>query len=189
MLIAVTGKKSHGKTTAARVLERQGFAHLNFADPVKEVAQLVYHLTDAEINDPILKETMLTRWPFKTPRDILQQVGTEMFRNYVSDTWTENHRLRSAEHSKVVASDLRFLNEEAAVRKRGGFIVKVVDPRKPVNDKDLSTRHKSELELDFIQPDIIIENDSSINELQAEMMDFYDKVRRARDWAEREAVR
>lgn len=183
MLIALTGKKGHGKTTAARILEHQGFAHLNFADPVKEVAKLVYGLTDEEIDDPVLKETPLERWPFKTPRDILQKIGTNMFRNYVPDTWTQNHRLRSESHDRVVASDLRFLNEAAAIRKRGGIVVRVFDPRKPVDGGDESTKHASEMEMDQIKADFEIINDGSINELHSKMYDIYQRML-AQGWAD-----
>jgi broad-specificity NMP kinase len=92
-IIAFTGKRGHGKSTAAEVLVREhGYVHLNFADPLREVCHLVYGVSYEEMLDPVLKEKVLERWPFKAPRELLQQIGTDMFRNYIPETWVESGR-------------------------------------------------------------------------------------------------
>lgn len=188
MYIAFTGKKGHGKTTAARVLEKQGYAHLNFADPVKKIGQIAYGLTDEEMSDAVLKETPLDRWPYKTPRELLQQIGTDMFRHYLPETWTRAQSRRKAEaiavgKPGVTCSDLRFLNEEEHVRAEGGVIIRVFDPRKQEDEKDEGTKHISETEMDLIRHDFEIINDGSINELHSKVMDVFDKLALAQEWA------
>ncbi|AFO71718.1 putative dNMP kinase [Caulobacter phage CcrSwift] len=162
-LIAITGKRGHGKTTAARRLEAAGYRHINFADPLREIAKIAYGVTDLEMSDPVLKETVLDRYPFKSPRDILQKIGTEMFRSYESDTWIEAFKRAAGGYSHVVCSDCRFLNEAAAVRALKGRIIRVEDPRKVT--KDAASQHASELEMDLIVPDWTITNDRGIDDL------------------------
>jgi hypothetical protein len=60
--------------------------------------------------DPVLKEKVLERWPFKAPRELLQQIGTDLFRNYIPETWVESWKmkvrnsLRKARPSTAMAS-------------------------------------------------------------------------------------
>jgi hypothetical protein len=135
-----------GKSTAAEVLVRDhGYVHLNFADPLREVCHLVYGVSYEEMLDPVLKETVLERWPFKAPRELLQQIGTDLFRNYIPETWVESWKMKvrqlaegsavdgngePIECAGVVCSDCRFLNEAAAVHEMGATLIKIEDPRK-----------------------------------------------------------
>lgn len=166
-LVAFTGKRGHGKTTAARELMVRGYEHICFADPLREVATRVYGVTAEEMADPVLKETVLRRWPFKSPRDILQRIGTDMFRSYVENTWVMAFKLACDKAAGVVCSDLRFPNEADHVRSEGGLIIKVVDPRK--DRDDAASQHASELAIDQIVPDVLLLNDGSIDDLNAKV--------------------
>ncbi len=189
MLFAFTGKRGHGKSTAAEALVRNmDYVHLNFADPLRQIANLAYGVSYEEMLDPVAKEQVLDRWPFKSPRNILQQIGTDMFRAYVDDTWVENFKLRVADamvkHERytghgdfepdgpagVVNSDTRFLNEAAAVRAMGGKIIKIVDPRK--DRKDAAAQHQSEMEIDQIIPDWTVVNDRGVRDLEIAVLDI-----------------
>lgn len=166
-LFAITGLRGHGKTTAAQALESVGFRHVNFADPVKRIVEEAYGIPWSVLNDPVLKETMLDVYPFKTPREVMQQVGTEMFRHYLDDTWIEAFKRNSARFSHVVCSDLRFPNEAEAVRIAGGKIVKVVNPR--INLADAASLHASEALINGLLADVVIVNDGSIADLHAKV--------------------
>lgn len=187
-LIAITGKRGHGKTTAAQFLEGRGYRHTNFADGVKEVCELVYGIPMAVLQDPVLKEQMLDGYPNATPREVMQHVGTEMFRAYRDDTWVEMFKRRTSAFSHVVSSDLRFPNEADAVRELGGIIIKVIDPRKPRYVAPTGWRkaweglliklritapdpgaHPSETAIDLIDADIEIINDGTIADLHAKL--------------------
>lgn len=195
-LIAITGKRGHGKTTAALVLERAGYRHINFADGVKEVVELVYGIPMEVLQHAVLKETMLDGYPNATPREVMQQVGTDMFRAYRDDTWVEMFKRRSGDYSHVVCSDLRFPNEADAVRALGGTIIKVVDPRKvrpaptaaqallakivpawlarriKLDLGDAAAAHASETSIDLIEADIEVDNDTTIEALQKQIADL-----------------
>lgn len=168
-LIAITGLRGHGKTTAAMALEAQGYRHINFADGVKEVCELVYGIPMAVLQDPVLKEKPLKVYPFASPREVMQQVGTEMFRAYKDDTWVQMFRRRCGDWSHIVCSDLRFPNEADTVRALGGTIIRIDDPRKRRRITDIAGQHASETSIELIEPDWTITNDGTIAELQAQV--------------------
>lgn len=165
-LIAITGKRGHGKSTAAARLEAEGYVHINFADPLREIARIAYGVSFDEMLDPVLKEQKLDRWPFKSPREILQHIGTEMFRSYEDSTWVEAFKRTASRHERVVCSDCRFLNEAEMVRALGGKIIRVEDPRK-LAKTDAASLHASELEMEKIVPDWTVTNDRTIADLHS----------------------
>lgn len=178
-IVAFTGLRGHGKTTAADALvARYNFAHINFADPVREVCHLVYGVSYIEMLDPVLKEKVLDRYPFKSPRELLQQIGTEMFRGFIDDTWIKAFE-RAVTQAQidglpgVVCSDCRFLNEAAALRAMGASLIRITDPRK-LNNRgddqkiiDVYGAHASEREIDLLPIDLTILNDRRVADLQS----------------------
>ncbi len=194
-IIAFTGKRGHGKSTAAEALVREhGYVHLNFADPLREVCALVYGVTFEEMLDPVLKEQPLERWPYKAPRDLLQQIGTEMFRNYIPETWIENWKNRvqaalSPYEVEVGATDglgnprraeggIIFSHpgapgvvcsdcrflNEAAAVKALGGKLIKIDDPRKVRT-DAASLHQSEVEIDLLPVDWTITNDRTIHDL------------------------
>lgn len=180
-IVAFTGKRGMGKSTAAEVLVREhGYVHLNFADPLRAICHIAYGVTYEEMNDPVLKEQVLDRWPHKAPRELLQQIGTEMFRGYIPETWVERWKmsvrnLAAGTHFDekgfymptppgVVCSDCRFLNEASAVKEIGGTIIKIDDPRKVRTD--VAAQHQSETEIDLLPVNWTITNDRTIHDLE-----------------------
>jgi hypothetical protein len=171
MIVAFTGKKGHGKDTAAQCLMLQGsFRHKNFAEPVKIVCHTMYGLQPEEMHDPILKEKTLERWPHKTPRHLMQEVA-QFARDKYPEIWVVNWIRRVdaplKEGLDIVCTDLRYLNEEEVVRELGGLIIKIVRP--VVQDNEFS-QHKSETELDGIRPDYTFINDRTPAELHADVL-------------------
>lgn len=178
-IVAFTGLRGHGKTTAAEALvETLGYAHVNFADPVRDVCHRVYGVSYIEMLDPELKEKVLDRYPFKSPRELLQRIGTEMFRGYLDDTWVEAFQrttrdLITGGAPGIVCSDCRFLNEAAALHLMGATLIKVVDPRKLNNDGDdqkivdLYGEHESEREIALLPVNWTITNDRTVRDLRS----------------------
>jgi hypothetical protein len=161
-VVGITGKRGHGKTTAAQGLERAGFRHINFADPLREVVNLVYGVPFDLMLDPVLKEEKLDIYPFMSPRELLQKVGTELFREGIhKDTWIEAFGRRAAQFSHVVCSDCRFPNEADAIRSMKGMIIKVINPNLERGDE--ASQHPSETGVDLIVADWSVENNPRTN--------------------------
>lgn len=192
-IIAFTGLRGHGKSTAAEALVNEyGYVHLNFADPLREVCHIVYGVSYEEMLDPVLKETPLTRWPYKSPRELLQRIGTEMFREYIDDTWVQAwaNKVKQVlegsavdahgepiEAAGVVCSDCRFLNEAAMIKAMGGTLIKIEDPRKRAKlQLNAAALHQSEVEIDQLPVNWTITNDRGVRDLELAATFFADET-------------
>lgn len=147
-IVAFTGKARHGKDTAAKVLiNEQGYVPESFTGPLKEICSIAFNFPVEYFNDPVLKEKPLDHFPFQSPREIAQTVGTEMFRKHYPGVWVENLKRRALNHEKTVITDLRFLDEAGAIKSLGGLIIRVI---KLNADEEQVRQHVSETEQDQI---------------------------------------
>lgn len=168
-IIAFTGKRGSGKNTAAQALTEIGFKEMAFADPLREILMLVYGLTLEELNDPILKEKPLDRFPWRSPRDLMTVLGTQGFRDLVhQDTWVKALERRALQYTNVVVTDVRFLTEAAMLKKNNAIIIRVVNPNRV--DTDEVSQHRSETEMDAIVPHVVIVNDGTIGQLHLKII-------------------
>lgn len=167
--IAFCGFKGCGKDTAAEVLLNTGsYKKVAFADPIREIGTIVFGLTEEEMTDRVLKETVLDRWPYMSPRQILKDIGM-MFREAYPGVWVEVWSRRRAEAEaaglSTVTTDLRFPgddDEEGACRKEGVTIVRVLRPQ----TDDETDPHPSEAGIPKIRPDVVLTNDRTLSEFR-----------------------
>ena len=123
MIISISGKKRSGKSTIATYLERYGFLEVSWAYPLKEIiGKQIFGLTQDQIygsNEE--RERIIPEWDMSS-RQILQKVGTDLFRNHINkDIWVKwGVRYIDSTLSRlinsVVVSDTRFPNELEALR-------------------------------------------------------------------------
>jgi len=168
MIIGITGNKQSGKDTCAKYLvEKYNFLHLSFAEPLKKACKLLFNLNEEQINGSEKEEIDLF-WKI-SPRRIMQFVGTEIFRDKIkelipnidSNFWIklmEQQILKLNPNTNIVISDVRFLNEVEFIRKYNGIIVKI-------NRNNEIDNHLSEMEINKIIPDFIIDNIGTFDEL------------------------
>jgi len=164
--VAFTGKRGCGKDTAAKALADLGFVSMSFADPLREILTIVYGLTDEEMNDRVLKEKTLERFPWISPRKLMTTIGTQGFRDLIhQETWVKALERRALAHEKVVVPDLRFLTEEAMLKENNAIIIRVVSPSREMTDAH--AQHRSETEMDQIVPTFTVVNEGTIESLHA----------------------
>lgn len=114
-----------------------------------------------------------------TPRIALQTIGTEWGRNKVhNDLWVDymmsaaRYEIEQKGAIGVVISDARLYNELQAIKAMRGKLVRI---RRPSGDdamKGAMASHSSEVEMDGMPDgdfDFLINNDSSIEDLQADV--------------------
>lgn len=173
MLIAVTGAKSSGKDTFAKLFLEKGFRHEKFAEPLKNMIRSLYtdaglDLTEIEkrIEGP-LKEKPCEILNGATPRYAMQTVGTE-WAKMVDPThtiWSNLFHARVGDLLKtgwpVICTDLRFLHEFEVIQSLGGYVVRVERPGHLLDDQ-----HPSETEMLKLTPDEVVLNMGSIFDLR-----------------------
>lgn len=128
MLIGLCGPAGSGKSTAAlHLVEHHGFTRVRFAGPLKAMMRAL-GCTEEEV-DGALKEAPCALLGGRTPRQAMQWLGTEWGRQMIApDLWLRAWAAEANRYRLVVCDDVRFPNEEAAIRSRGGIIVRIECP-------------------------------------------------------------
>lgn len=150
MKIGFTGKMGSGKTTACDyLLSKRPFKKVSFK------SALINEIRD---NFPTLLEDLADHYAvtidalftLKPPmmRHLMQEYGTDVRRSDDPDYWV--NRWKEGVEGDVLTDDVRFLNEAQAVRDMGGIVIRLVRP------STFAGTHKSEVEMDLIEPDVTI---------------------------------
>lgn len=130
-IVAFIGRMGSGKSTAATALQsflRNRFYRVSFAEPLKEMLDAL-GVPDDNLYVGTEKETPLNFLCGKSARYAMQTLGTEWGRKLIGeDIWVNAlmQRIDADQHLRHIIDDARFDNEVAAIRKRGGIIIRIV---------------------------------------------------------------
>jgi hypothetical protein len=158
-----------GKTAVAQVLNEYGFGRHPFAGPLKRMAcefltEIGYDRHEADRLVWTDKETEILVLGV-TVRHILQTLGSEWGRSCIHPgIWIYAWAGGLRGHAKVVVDDVRFENEAAEIKSRGGQMWLILRP-----DVEYVTAHVSEGGLAGFPFDAVIENDGSLADLRAKV--------------------
>lgn len=191
--ITLAGKKQVGKDSSAQYIkqilgeERTHIVH--FADALKDACVLIFGIPREDMETETGKQKLTqVKWPvgverngatlgyephekhkdsvsekFMTVREVLQFVGTDLFRNQLDpDIWVQSvYRKKYREDDIVVVADARFPNECDFARNNGILI----GVERETGLK--SDGHKSETALDgYMRYHHRIENNGSFDDLR-----------------------
>jgi len=141
-IYGIVGWMGSGKDTAAHYLvERYDWRQVSFASTLKDAVAAVFHWP-RQLLEGRTPESRLWReqpdiwWSQRlnianlTPRWVLQNVGTEVFRNHFhADIWIASTERVIQHHldqgHNVVVSDCRFANEFASIQQAGGRLIRI----------------------------------------------------------------
>ncbi len=162
-LIGLTGAARCGKDTAADFIigGPHDFVKMSFADPMKEMLATGLGLNYGQLYGAE-KEAVDARYG-RSPRYILQTLGTEWGRNMISDDiWLKAtvSRVMKSSHAGVVIPDVRFDNEADYLRRNGALI------HVSSSERGLVMEHESERGVKKKHGDFFIYNDGSLEDLQ-----------------------
>lgn len=128
-LVAFTGWKGCGKSTAAKALW-PNYVRVSFADPLRAMLLASGICTVSQMVDPVDKEKPIEWLGGVTPRKMLQTLGTEWGRNIIHKEIWMRLGVRAIENKLkngvgVVVDDVRYPQEAEAILKLGGVIVQI----------------------------------------------------------------
>jgi hypothetical protein len=160
MIIAFTGKKRSGKSTAAAyvVSKIPGAVRLNFKTALlnemrerfPNTLRALVRLVEGEHYNgmvPLTVETLLENKPDDVVRFFMQEYGTEVRRHDEVDYWVDRWVCAASKHTHVVVDDVRFINEAQAIKDMNGMVIRIVRDGQQSTDT-----HQSETEMDSIVP-------------------------------------
>ena len=198
MIIGICGFIGSGKDTVADYLVNfHEFRRESFASSLKDAVAAIFNW-DRTLLEGRTKESREWReqkdewWSNRldreiTPRWVLQNWGTEVFRRHFhDDIWIASveNKLRNS-HDNIVITDCRFPNEIQGIQKAGGKIVWVQRGELPdwyataieanrgsnVAQNELKMRkiHASESSWAGTDFDVVVNNNGTIEELYAQL--------------------
>lgn len=169
-IIGLTGPARTGKDTAAAFLVAlTGGYRYAFADPLRAMLKAGLGIDMDEPYWQTHKESPVAAFGHKSPRQMLQWLGTEWGRNMVDrDIWLTLAKNELATRGPgMIVSDVRYENEAQWVRNMGGKVVHM--RREAASSVHL---HASENGVEISENDIVLENNGSLEELQSALKDI-----------------
>jgi hypothetical protein len=170
-LIALAAKKRAGKDTFASLLQKyHPYEKLAFADSVWEFMLAFDPYVDLQKGWRLTQVVRFhtrdeAKMLYPEIRRLLQMVGTDAVRHMIdNNTWVDmmEAKIRNSPNP-VVISDLRFPNEADLVKRLGGLVVKI---ERAATDESYGSDHVSESYIDVIKEDLLIYNNSDLNDLE-----------------------
>ena len=163
MIIAISGKKHSGKSTAAGILEKHlgaGAIRMSIADPIKrEVAKIFgpYDVTKKEYLRPVYQ--------------VVGQVGKQVYGQtvWLDIMWAEWQKRKQACHTLLI-DDVRFPYEAEFLAEHGAHVWRIQAP----DTDDSGDDDISETSVDLVKPHAYITNFKNTN-FDRDILDEYNR--------------
>ena len=170
-IVISANRPGAGKDTLALIAVEQGYMQFSFAEPLKNSIRMLYSLSEEEINDRVLKETIIPRLG-KSPRTLMCDIG-KVLREYDPDIFSRDliHNIQGLSEwiadPVVVISDLRYINELDRCKEEGMVHIHINRPYEPGQE---AVTHESEAQADYFHSvcDILILNHNTLEEYRAQ---------------------
>lgn len=181
-IVGLSGYAQSGKDSIGHLLvEHYGFHRFAFADRMKEIALAInpiidwYSLPGTTAGRPVRLDEIISAVGWERAkhneeiRQMLQRIGTEAGRKYLSDdVWVKaTFRQMDNPAGKYVITDVRFPNEAVAIHDQDGVLVRVSRP-----GIEAANTHVSESALDDWAWDYEFDNDGTLDDLAEQVADM-----------------
>lgn len=187
-IVAFAGRKQSGKTTCSEFVAKYFNGKIepldsakiyNFADPLKQnICMEVLGLTHDQCygSDQQKNELVDCYWDDgrqMTAREVMQFVGTNVFRKMKHNVWSSAtiNRIQKENPKLAIIADCRFPNEVEAVKEVGGIVIKLT--RNPFDSDHDSETALDESNYSIQNFDLVIHNENlSIPEQNQVILNF-----------------
>jgi hypothetical protein len=189
MIIGFAGKKGAGKDYVAGMFQQELHKHkittrrIAFADSLKDAISAMltipkYYLysADKDTHGYDVKSGLVVPLD-KNPeaisiRKLMQGFGQSMKETLGSNIFIDLAMNKITDNA--VITDVRFPNEVAAIKSRGGYIIRIINPEERANDQDISENALNDYIADF---EIINDKaEGSYENEQAQIEDIIDII-------------
>lgn len=186
LLIGLTGRARSGKSTAAEhLVGTYLLEHYAFADPLRDGLMAIFNLDPTDFEGDRKEQSLA--WLDRSPRQLMQSLATEWARDTVHpDLW-----VMLAEQNLdyiinalgavlgFVISDVRFENEAALIRRRGGTVIHIFRP-----DAKAVNSHISEAGIAAHKDDLTLTNYGTVEEFLRSLDEVFLMIRERHQLAE-----
>ena len=163
--IALVGNAGVGKTTAENAL---GIKSYSFAGTIKTMLFRQLGVPWSSLNGSQGDKTCpLPQFGGATGREMMQKFG-DAGRNCYPDFWVDRLLAILPDGEDALVSDVRYPNEAEALRRRGFKIIRITRP-----GVHIDTSHSSEVDQATIVVDAYVNNDSTVEDLVAKILEAY----------------
>lgn len=174
MIVGITGKIGSGKSTCANHLVKKGYTEYSMSTPLKEIGK-IFGFSDRQLYGTQEQKLQIhPHWGISS-RTFLQKTGTELFRDAMPKIipdmkiertiWVDLFKLKYKKEPKLyVISDIRFLDEAAMIKELDGIIIRTIRDNKVSSESKVEHNHRSEMEMDQIEADYVIDNSLDMEE-------------------------
>lgn len=178
-IIAICGLRRSGKDTIAQyVQENYNYKHVKISSTLKQTCALLFGFSHQQMEDK--EKDIVDQQIGITPRLAMQFLGTEVMQYKIQEILPNVGRcfwidllIKNFNDDQVVISDLRFVHEYEALKKKHNLYVIKVCKTNPTLTQDT---HPSEIEWLNIPENITIENNGSYQELYKKVNDFISTI-------------
>jgi hypothetical protein len=134
-IIAISGRKQSGKSSTGDYLKslNKNIKLYSFADRLKtDICINILGLKEEQCHGTDEQKNTITdiQWggKFLTGREVMEIVGTDIFRNLKVDVWTTStlNLIKKESPEVAIITDCRFPDEVEAVKKQGGIVVRLM---------------------------------------------------------------
>lgn len=187
ILIGLHGAARSGKDTVADWLKHKyGFKTLSYAGPLKEGISKLFDIPMDTLCDDKKKEAVDPRWG-KSPREIMQWLGTDIFRKQVDEEFWVKHmgwrleKLLVEQGECVVITDIRFDNEAELLKAYPHSEVWKIDASKRLAATGLGLQgrtkdHATEKGIKHELLDFVVDNNEGFHNLFQQVDDRLEHV-------------
>lgn len=134
-LVGIHGNAGAGKDTASdwmvQEIKNYVVGSFSFAENLKGACSQIFGIPFENFSDPATKNVKNSFWN-KTPRELAQFVGTELFRkNFGEDIWIKSLEVLLSCYQDIecaIITDVRFQNEADWIIDNGGILLHLTRP-------------------------------------------------------------